>query len=125
MPPAARITDLHICLVHPPVPLPIVSGANKVFIGFSPAARVTDKCTCPAQAKIAMGAPTVFIENQMAARIGDPTVPPGVVTTGFPTVIIGTSAQVDVLRAAAESGIPFCEECLAGALSALTGDGGP
>jgi uncharacterized Zn-binding protein involved in type VI secretion len=122
MPQASRITDLHICVAHPPVPLPIVKGATTVNIGFLPAARVDDQCACPAKAKIAMGAPTVFIEHKMAARSGDPTAPPGVIRTGFPTVFIGSSAQADALRAAAEAGTPFCEECQKNALAEPTGN---
>jgi uncharacterized Zn-binding protein involved in type VI secretion len=122
MPEASRITDLHVCVVHPPVPLPIVAGATTVNIGFSPAARVGDQCACPANAKIAMGCPTVFIEHKMAARVGDPTVPPGVIRTGFPTVFIGASAQASALGAAAEAGIPFCEECSPSALAGPTGN---
>lgn len=123
MPPAARITDLHTCVTHPPVPLPVIEGATTVNIGFSPAARLGDKCACPANAKIVSGAPTVFIENKMAVRIGDLTFPPGVVLTGFPTVNIGTSAQAAVLLAAAQGAIPFCEECAPGALAGPSGDG--
>ncbi len=77
----------------PPVPHvggPIVTGAPTVMIGFMPAARVGDTCTCvgPPDA-IAMGSLTVIIAGQPAARIGDPTVHGGVVTVGCPTVIIG------------------------------------
>jgi len=47
-------------------------------------------CTCvgPPDA-IAMGSPTVMIENLMAARIGDPTMHGGVIVMGFPMVMIG------------------------------------
>lgn len=36
-----------------------------------------------------MGSPTVFIGGKMAARMGDPTAHGGVITVGFPTVLIG------------------------------------
>lgn len=116
MPPASRIADFHICVVHPPIPLPIAKGANAVFIGFSPASRMGDEIACPANGRIASGSPTVFIENKPAARIGDVTFPPGLVVTGYPTVNIGTSAQAGALMAAALLGLPFCEECASGAL---------
>jgi uncharacterized Zn-binding protein involved in type VI secretion len=38
---------------------------------------------------IVMGSTTVIIGGMPAARIGDQTVHGGVITTGFPTVIIG------------------------------------
>jgi uncharacterized Zn-binding protein involved in type VI secretion len=128
MPPAARITDIHTCPKVEPGPVPhvggpIVTGAPTVNIGFSPAARVTDQATCvPATDKIAAGAPTVFICGQPAARLGDATEHGGVIVTGFPTVNIGVSGQAAVLLAAAAAGMPFCEECAAGALSEPIGE---
>ncbi len=86
---------MHTCpLVNPgPVPHvggPIITGAMTVHIGFLPAARQTDNCFCVGPIdKIAMGSPTVYIENKMAARIGDPTVHGGVIVSGFPPVLIG------------------------------------
>ncbi len=104
MPPAARVTDLHICpmvtVLVPHVGGPILPpGAPTVMIGFMPAATVTNMCTCvgPPDA-IAMGSPTVMINNLMAARMGDPTVHGGIISTGFPTVMIG--GPVVVLPAA-------------------------
>jgi len=94
MPPAARIGDLHTCPlvtgVVPHVGGPIAMGCPTVLIGFMPAARVGDMAVCvgPPDA-IAMGSFTVFIGGMPAARIGDLTVHGGVVTMGFPTVIIG------------------------------------
>ena len=94
MPPAARIGDMHTCPlvtgVVPHVGGPIAMGCPTVLIGFMPAARVGDMATCvgPPDA-IAMGSFTVFIGGMPAARIGDLTVHGGVVTMGFPTVIIG------------------------------------
>ncbi len=97
MPPAARISDMHICPMvtpgTPPVPHvggPISQGFPQVMIGFMPAARVGDTAICvgPPDA-IALGSPTVFIGNMMAARLGDMTIHGGSVAMGCPTVIIG------------------------------------
>ncbi len=96
MPPAARVGDMHVCPMVDPGPKPHVggpvlpAGCPTVLIGFMPAARVMDTCTCvgPPDA-IARGSPTVLIGNMMAARIGDQTVHGGTITVGCPTVIIG------------------------------------
>ncbi len=117
MPPASRIGDNHTCPMVNPGPTPhvggpIISGLGTVLIGNKPAARVGDKATCQAPPDtISMGAPNVLIGNKMAARIGDPTVHGGVIVAGETTVIIGTHPQGAVLKAAAKSGVAFCEEC--------------
>src|SRR6266478_6645513 len=87
MPPAARITDMHVCPmvtgVVPHVGGPILPPCEPtVLIGGLPAARITDMLTC-------VGPPTVLINNLMAARIGDPTAHGGVIVLGCFTVIIG------------------------------------
>lgn len=95
MPPAARISDMHTCpMVNPgPVPHvggPIVAGCPTVLIGFMPAARVGDMCTCVGPPDtIAKGSATVMIGNMPAARLGDNTAHGGVIVAGCPTVIIG------------------------------------
>ncbi len=117
MPPASRIGDNHTCPMVNPGPTPhvggpIISGLGTVLIGNKPAARVGDKATCQAPPDtISMGAPNVLVGNKMAARIGDPTVHGGVIVAGETTVIIGTNPQGAVLKAAAKSGVAFCEEC--------------
>jgi uncharacterized Zn-binding protein involved in type VI secretion len=117
MPPAARITDMHVCPmvtgVVPHVGGPIIPPCcPTVLIGGLPAARITDMCVCTGPPDvIAMGSPTVLIGNLMAARIGDPTVHGGVIITGCPTVLIGVPGQGQTLAIAAELGTPFCEEC--------------
>lgn len=117
MPPASRIGDNHVCPMVNPGPTPhvggpILTGLGTVLIGNKPAARVSDKAKCNAPPdSIAMGAPNVLVGNKMAARIGDPTAHGGVVVQGLPTVLIGTHPQGAVLRAAAKSGVAFCEEC--------------
>jgi uncharacterized Zn-binding protein involved in type VI secretion len=114
MPPAARIGDLHTCPmmngVVPHVGGPILpAGCPTVLIGNQPAARQGDLATCvgPPDA-IALGAPTVLIGDQPAARQGDPTAHGGVIVAGLATVLIGLSAQAEVLLAAATVGVPFC-----------------
>jgi hypothetical protein len=66
-------------------------------------------CTGPPDS-IAMGSPTVLIGNMMAARQGDPTVHGGIISIGFPTVLIGISGQGRVLQSAAPTGAPLCEQ---------------
>lgn len=95
MPPAARLTDMHVCPavtgVVPHVGGPIVSpGCPTVLIGGLPAARVTDLATCVGPPDvIVMGSTSVLIGGLMAARIGDPTAHGGVIVSGLPTVMIG------------------------------------
>ena len=97
MPPAARITDLHVCPMQTPavVPIPHVGGpitlaCPTVMISMMPASRVGDLLVCvgPPDA-IAMGSFMVLIGGQPAARIGDMTGHAGTVTVGCPTVMIG------------------------------------
>src|SRR5258708_17204098 len=100
--------DLHVCQVHRP-PTPVVTGAGTVNIGFQPAARVGDQAACPARAKIAVGSVNVRIEGKQAARLGDETNPKGLVVTGFPTVIIGSTSEIEALVAPARGGGAFRE----------------
>ena len=97
MPPAARLSDMHTCPMvtpgTPPVPHvggPIAKGAVTVKIGFMPAARVGDICTCVGPPdSIVRGSMSVKIEYMPAARMGDTTVHGGVISVGCPTVMIG------------------------------------
>jgi len=95
MPPAARMTDMHVCPmvtgVVPHVGGPILPPCcPTVMIGFLPAARVSDMATCVGPPDvIAMGSTTVMIGFLPAARIGDPTVHGGVIVMGEFTVMIG------------------------------------
>ena len=99
MPPAARISDMHVCPLvtpgTPPVPHvggPVLVGAPTVITAFMPQARVGDTCTCvgPPDA-IAAGSPTVLVCGMPAARMGDATVHGGSVVSGAPNVLIGVS----------------------------------
>ena len=95
MPPAARVTDMHVCPmvtgIVPHVGGPILPPcAATVLIGFLPAARITDLATCVGPPDIiVMGSSTVFIEYLPAARMGDSTAHGGVIVLGCFTVIIG------------------------------------
>jgi len=95
MPPAARLTDMHVCPmvtgVVPHVGGPIVApGCPTVLIGFLPAARVTDMAVCVGPPDmIAMGSTAVMIGFLPAARIGDITAHGGTIVLGEFTVMIG------------------------------------
>jgi uncharacterized Zn-binding protein involved in type VI secretion len=98
MPPAARLSDMHVCpMVTPGVPpIPHVGGpilppcSPNVITGFLPQARVTDMALCVGPPDvIVMGSPTVFVNFLMAARINDQTAHGGVIVMGCFTVIIG------------------------------------
>ena len=93
-PPAARITDMHVCpLVNGVVPHvggPILPpGAITVLIGGMPAARVGDMAVCVGPPDvIALGSFTVLIGGQPAARMGDLCGHGGTIVLGYPTVLI-------------------------------------
>lgn len=135
--PAARVTDMHVCPMVSPGPVPHVGGpilplcSPNVITGYMNQARVGDLCLCVGPVdSIIMGSPTVLVNGQMAARIADPTAHGGTITTGFATVLIGESgsggsppsssvaltfpqpdmqALTNIL--AATLGVPFCEIC--------------
>jgi uncharacterized Zn-binding protein involved in type VI secretion len=98
MPPAARLTDMHVCPMVtpglPPIPHvggPIVGpGVPTVLIAKLPASVVGDNAVCVGPPDvIVMGSATVMISNRPAARIGDSTAHGGSIVLGCPTVIIG------------------------------------
>ena len=94
MPPAARISDMHVCPmvtgVVPHVGGPVAIGCPTVMIGFMPAARVGDMCVCVGPPDtIAKGSATVMIGNMPAARMGDMTAHGGTIVAGCVTVMIG------------------------------------
>ena len=95
MPPAARLTDMHICpmvtALVPHVGGPIIApGHPMTLIGFLPAARVTDQCVCVGPPDVIVkGSATVMIGFLPAARLSDMTVYGGVIVVGCPSVIIG------------------------------------
>ena len=95
MPPAARVTDMHVCpMVTGTVPHvggPILPPCcPTVLIGFLPAARVTDRATCVGPPDVIVkGSTSVMIGFLPAARIGDTTAHRGKITLGCLTVNIG------------------------------------
>ena len=99
MPPAARLTDMHICPMQTPAfpsPIPHVGGpiigpgVPTVLICKMPAAVVGDSCTCVGPPDtIVKGSATVMIGKKPAARIGDMTAHGGNITLGCPNVMIG------------------------------------
>lgn len=98
MPPAARLTDMHVCPMVtpglPPIPHvggPIVGPGNPtVLINGIPAAVLGDMCTCVGPPdSIISGSATVMIGGKPAARMGDPTAHGGSIVVGVPTVMIG------------------------------------
>lgn len=98
MPPAARLTDMHVCPMQtpgvPPIPHvggPIIGpGVATVLIGGMPASVVGDSCTCVGPPdSVVKGSATVLIGNMPAVRLGDTTAHGGSVVVGCPTVLIG------------------------------------
>ena len=96
MPPAARISDNHICPMANPNGSPHTGGPIMppgipiVLIGGKPAATVGNQCTCAGPPdSIVKGSTTVFIGGKAAARQGDSTAHGGSITSGYTTVIIG------------------------------------
>ncbi|HLV67290.1 MAG TPA: PAAR domain-containing protein [Polyangiaceae bacterium] len=96
MPPAARVTDQHVCPAVNPPPSPHVggpilpAGEPTVLIAGLPAARLGDPAVCAGPtATIVSGSATVLIGGKPAARMGDSTSHGGTIVGGAPTVQIG------------------------------------
>jgi uncharacterized Zn-binding protein involved in type VI secretion len=96
MPSAARICDMHTCPLVNPGGVPHVGGpiagpcAPTVFIGNQPAAKLGDLLVCTGPPdSIVRGSSTVFIAGMPAARQTDSTAHGGIIVQGFPTVQIG------------------------------------
>jgi len=97
-PPAARVTDMHVCpMVLPGVPpIPVVGGPIMppcmvtVLTVKLPQARVTDICSCAGPPHpIVKGSMTVLVGKLPAARMGDLCSFGGAIVLGAPTVLIG------------------------------------
>ena len=95
MPPAARISDMHVCpmvtALVPHVGGPVAGpGVPTVLIAGMPAAVVGDMAVCVGPPDtIAMGSTTVLIDGKPAARLGDTTAHGGSIVAGAPNVLIG------------------------------------
>lgn len=98
MPPAARVTDMHVCPMQTPAvpPIPHVGGpilppgAPTALIAGLPAATLGSMCTCVGPPdSIIKGSATVMIGGKPAARMGDSTAHGGTIVMGAPTVMIG------------------------------------
>ena len=93
--PASRMGDMHVCPmvtglvphVGGPISAPCVPT---VLIGGMAASHVGDMCVCVGGPdSIVKGSMTVLTQNSPAVRIGDQTVHGGMITVGYPTVLIG------------------------------------
>ncbi len=132
MPPAARISDLHVCPMVtglvPHVGGPIMPpGHPKTLIAGLPAARVGDKAVCVGPPDVIVkGAATTMIGGLPAARVGDQTAHGGMIVLGCFTVLIsdsggsGGTLQGMAMSAAKAAAKPFCKECAALAKKTLT-----
>ena len=97
MPPAARITDFHMCPMVtpgiPPIPHvggPVIMGSPNVITGKMPQARMGDMAVCVGPPdSIIKGSAGVFVNKMPAARMGDNTAHGGAIMVGCPTVMIG------------------------------------
>ena len=98
MPPASRLTDMHVCpMVTPgPVPVPHVGGpitapgVPTVLTCKLPQSVITDMCVCVGPPDtVIKGSMTVMVGKKPATRIGDTTAHGGSIVMGAPTVIIG------------------------------------
>lgn len=93
--PAARVGDMHTCPLVDPGPKPHVGGAvtmgeTTVLIGGALAARTTDQALCAGPPDfIVVGSSTVHIGGQLAAYLGSQTMHGGVISAGYPQVLIG------------------------------------
>ena len=116
MPPAARISDMHVCPLVDPGPKPhvggpVVAGAPTVLVAGMPQARMGDQCTCAGPPDVIMkGSPTVFVGGKPAARLGDTTAHGGSITMGAPTVLIGEVGTAAVPPSGPALLSPICQQ---------------
>lgn len=98
MPPAARVTDMHVCPMQTPgvPPIPhvggpiVVPGAPTVIVATMPAATIGSMCVCVGPpSSVIKGSATVFMCSKPAARLGDNTAHGGTIVSGAPTVMVG------------------------------------
>ena len=98
MPPAARVSDMHVCPMvtpgTPPIPHvggPVLpAGVPTMLIQGLPAAVVGTQCACAGPPDvIVQGSTSVLIGGMPAARVGDLTAHGGSIVMGCVTVEIG------------------------------------
>jgi uncharacterized Zn-binding protein involved in type VI secretion len=94
MPPASRMTDMHVCpMLTGPVPHvggPIIAKGVTVITAMMPQATATDQAICVGPPDvIAMGSTTVLVGGKPAARMGDQCAHGGKIVLGCPMVMIG------------------------------------
>lgn len=95
--PQSRIGDISLCVLFAPTPAGPVPGpsplafvgAPTVLVGKQPAARVGDNHVGIGPHPVALGSFTVLISKQPAARMGDLMGCGGTVLQGLPTVLVG------------------------------------
>jgi uncharacterized Zn-binding protein involved in type VI secretion len=99
--PAARITDMHVCPQVTPgtPPVPHVGGPIQgpcqltVLVGNLADARIGDISICVGPPDpIAQGSSTVLVGGLPSSRLADSTSHGGIITVGWPTVLIGGAA---------------------------------
>jgi uncharacterized Zn-binding protein involved in type VI secretion len=116
--PAARVTDMAICVGPPDV---IVKGSAGVYIGKLPAARIGDLTAHGGV--IVTGLPTVIIGEVGSGPGGGGGVGGGTVGRNNPELVSTGPAmsapaqQAQALQNAATSGKPFCMRCYLAALA--------
>src|SRR5260370_12135289 len=99
MPPAARVSDMHVCpmvtVLVPHVGGPILPPCcPTVLIGFLPASRVPNMAPCVGPPDVIVkGSPTVLISSLPAARVTDQTAHGGLIVLGCFTVMIGDAGS--------------------------------
>jgi uncharacterized Zn-binding protein involved in type VI secretion len=128
MPPAARVTDIHICSNPAPKPHgggPInPSGSPLVISNGLAQARATDPCTCTPPAPldfIVTGAGQVLVDGLPAARMTDKTMhpPPGMIAVGSPNILIG-GPTVGVTLGGGTAATQACQDAASGRPSGST-----
>lgn len=94
MPPASRMTDMHVCPmvtgVVPHVGGPIIAVGVTVLTAMLPQAVATDKAICVGPPDVIVkGSMTVLVGGKPAARMGDTCAHGGTIVLGCPMVMIG------------------------------------
>jgi len=111
--PAATVGDMCVCVGPPDT---IAMGSPTVFIGGKMAARMGDPTAHGGV--IVVGCPTVLIgEVGMGGAAPIPPKPPGLgglLNEVVEAVKSAVAAQIQALKDAAKTGVPFCEVCQKG-----------